>query len=110
VGFGNVPIGGMEYCEQDGAVWAINQFNGTAAAQLFRLAPPAGPVTGSWTWTNETLTSTSGESLALRASSANSVGDKAIMGRFRFVPALKSFVWSDAKDLRVQMGRPRAFM
>ncbi len=110
VGFGNVPIGSMEYCDQDGAVWAINQFNGTAAAQLFRLAPPAGALTGTWAWTSETLTSSSGESLSLRASSAGSVGDKAIMGRFRFVPALKSFVWSDAKDLRVQMGRPRAFM
>jgi hypothetical protein len=109
LGYGPQSIGGLEYCSYDGNLWALNQFSGTTVAQLFKLAPPTGALSGTWTWTSETLTSSSGESLSLRASSAGSVGDKAIMGRFRFVPALKSFVWSDAKDLRVQMGRPSSF-
>jgi hypothetical protein len=110
VGFGVESIGGMEYCSYDGNLWALNQFNGTTVAQLFKLTPPAGALTGTWTWsTAENLTNTSGETLALRASSSGSVGDKGIWGRFRYVPPLRSFIWSDAHNLRTQMGRPAAF-
>jgi hypothetical protein len=110
LGYGPESIGGMEYCSYDGNLWALNQFNGTTVAQLFKLAPPSGALTGTWTWTSENLTNTSGEALALARSSAGTVGDKGIWGRFRFVPALKSFIWSDDKDLRTQMGRPEGFV
>jgi hypothetical protein len=109
LGYGPQSIGGLEYCSYDGNLWALNQFNGTTVAQLFKLTPPTGALSGTWTWSNESLTSTNGEALALRNSSPTTIGDISIMGRFRFVPALKSFVWSDAKDLRVQMGRPSSF-
>jgi hypothetical protein len=110
MGFGLESVGGLEYCSYDGNLWVLNQFNGTAVAQLFKLTPPAGALTGTWTWSSEILTSISGETLALRASTSGTVGDRCLWGRFRYVPPLKSFIWSDAKDLRVQMGRPRAFL
>jgi hypothetical protein len=110
LGYGPESIGGMEYCSYDGNLWALNQFNGTTVAQLFKLAPPAGALTGTWTWISESLTNTSGETLALARSSTGTVGDKGIWGRFRFVPPLKSFIWSDAHNLRTQMGRPNGFV
>jgi hypothetical protein len=94
----------LEYCSHDGAFWAINW---PTNARLYKLAPPAGALTGTWTWTNELLTPKAG-TLSL-AFDTTRTADNQLFSRFRYVPALKSFIWTDRQDMHVQMGRPAAF-
>lgn len=76
---------------------------------LYKLTPPTGAVSGTWTWSNETLTANAGETLALRANTSGTVGDKMLFGRIAYVPGIKSFVISDASNLKAQALRPAAF-
>ena len=95
------------YCSEDGALYALNMFAGTTNAALYKLTPPVGVVTGNWAWSNQTLTpQVGGTALALRASTMVTVQEKTFQGRFRYVPALKSFVFSDGRNLPAQMLRP----
>ena len=99
----------LEYCSHDGNLYALNMYAGSSC-ELYRLSPPAGALTGTWTWTHETLSPKSGESLALKASTVGTVTDKQLMGRMRYVPLLKSFVISDDSTLPAQLLRPAAFL
>lgn len=99
----------LTYCSQDGALYALNMYGGTGDAELYKLTPPSGALSGTWAWSNESLTPQNSEALALRNSTSGTVNDKTLMGRMRFVPGLKSFVISDGRDLPAQLLRPSAF-
>jgi hypothetical protein len=98
----------LEYCPRDGSLYSLNMHVGNTC-MLFKLSPPAGALTGTWSWSNETLSPRSGESLALRANTVATVLDKPLMGRLRYAPAISSFVFSDNANLPAQALRPRAF-
>jgi hypothetical protein len=87
----------------------LDQYAGASGCVLYKLAPPAGALSGTWTWSHETLTANAGESLALRANTSGTVGDKMLFGRIAYVPGIKSFVISDASNLKAQALRPAAF-
>lgn len=99
----------MAYCSRDGALYALNLFDGTADANLYKLTPPSGALSGTWAWSDETLTAQSAETLAIRNSTGAGVADKTLMGRMQFVPGLRSFVLSDGLSLSAQLMRPAAF-
>jgi hypothetical protein len=96
-------------CAQDGNLYALNLYT-SSACTLYRLTPPAGSVlSGTWTWSNETLTAKSGEALALRNLPYSQLDDARLYGKMRYVPTIKSFVLSDSADKRAQALRPAAF-
>jgi hypothetical protein len=101
--------GRFAYCSADGAMYVLNQYEG-GACKLYKLTPPVGAITGTWTWSNETLTAQNAEALALRGDTYGEVADKVLMGRFRYVPLLKSFAITDGSALPVQLLRPAAFI
>lgn len=106
-----VPYGSngrFAYCSRDANLYVLNQYE-AGACKLYCLTPPGGAITGTWTWTNETLTAQNGESLGLRGNTYATVADKVLMGRFRYVPLLKSFALTDGAALPVQLLRPAAF-
>ncbi len=84
----------FSYCSEDGGLYVLDMTN-SSSVDLYKLTVPATLNGGTWTWTHETLTATSGEALALRARGIANVQDKHMFGRMRFVPKLKSFVISD---------------
>jgi hypothetical protein len=102
-------LSGFKYCSQDGALYVLDQYAGASGCVLYKLTPPTGAVSGTWTWSNETLTANAGETLALRANTSGTVGDKMLFGRIAYVPGIKSFVISDASNLKAQALRPAAF-
>jgi hypothetical protein len=113
----------IEYCSLDGNLYVPDAYAnlGAGSARLYKLTPPAGAVTGTWAWgTPETLTGKVGtEILAVRHVSDATVADgKGIMGNFRYVPALKSFILYDGRSSAgnfqsswpdAQLLRPAAF-
>lgn len=106
-GGAGAALGRFAACSYDNALWTLDQY--TSSCVLYKLAPPAGALTGTWTWTNQTLTANAGETFALRANTAATVVDKMLFGRFAYAPALKSFLLTDAHDLPAQALRPAAF-
>lgn len=100
---------GFRYCSEDGGLYVLDQYAGASGCVLYKLQPPSGALSGTWTWSNETLTANNSESLALRANTSGGVGDKMLWGRLQYVPSIKSFVMSDASNLRAQALRPSAF-
>lgn len=95
----------LEFCPLDGGLYALDR-SSRSAARLYNLTSPATNPSGSaWIWSNETLQAMSGESLAFENRPGE--GDVNFWGRFRWVPALKSFVYSDAADLHAQAARPQ---
>lgn len=102
-------LASFRYCSQDGALYVLDQYAGASGCVLYKLAPPAGALSGTWTWSHETLTANAGESLALRANTSGTVGDKMLFGRMQYVPSIKSFVISDSRTLKAQALRPAAF-
>lgn len=100
--------GCLEYCPRDSSLYTLNMHAGNSC-MLFKLTPPSGALTGTWTWSSETLAARSGETLALRANTVSTVQDKTLMGRLRYAPAISCFVFSDNSNLPAQALRPRAF-
>jgi hypothetical protein len=114
----------FEYCPLDGNLYVPDAYANLAAgsARLCRLSPPAGALTGAWSWaTPETLSGKVGtETLAVRhVSDATHGGNaKGIGSNFRYVPALKSFILYDGRSVAgnfqsswpdAQLLRPAAF-
>lgn len=97
------------YCSEDGCFYLLDWTSKTTAV-LYKLTPPAGALTGTWTWSNETLTAQNGESLALMAVSGGRASSAALYGRFRWVPSIRCFVAHDGVSLPVQAFRPAAFV
>jgi hypothetical protein len=105
---GNLYYDRLEYCDEDECLYLLD-WTSKATAKLYKLTPPVGALTGTWTWTNETLTAQSGESLALMAVSGGRNASAALYGRFRWVPLCRSFIVSDGHTLPAQLFRPAAF-
>lgn len=100
-GTGYPPL--LEWCPYDGNYYCINWPNDS---RLYKLTVPA-TLTGTWVWSSELLSPKSGTSaVAFEARSS----DNGLFSRFRYVPALKAFVWTDGIDLAVQAGRPSNFV
>jgi len=94
----------LEYCSYDGNYYVLNWPNNST---LYKLTVP-GTLTGTWVWSSESLTPKSGTSGVAFESPARG-DDNGLYSRFRYVAAIKSFVWSDGHDLKVQAGRPSNF-
>ena len=101
-GGSNYPTG-LEYCSYDGNFYALDY--PAASGRLYKLTVPAS-LTGTWAWSSEVLTPKAGTS---SIASVFRSADNHFFNRFRYVHALKSFVWSDAQELAVQAGRPSNF-
>jgi hypothetical protein len=99
----------LAYCSRDGKLYALNMHAGTSSASLYSLMPPSGALTGTWTWSNETLAANASETLALRESTMATVTDRHLYGRLRYASAISSFVMSDGRELKAQALRPAAF-
>lgn len=99
----------LAYCSYDGNFYLLD-WTSKSVARLYKLTVPANLSSGTWAWSNETLTAKSGESLAIMASGGSRSSGAAFYGRFRYVPALKSFIWSDGPNIHAQLGRPAAFL
>jgi hypothetical protein len=95
----------LEFCPLDGGLYGLDR-SSRSSARLYKLQPPAtNPSSSTWTWTSETLTAMNGESLAFENRPGE--GDVNFWGRLRWVPPVKSFVYSDAGTLPAQAARPR---
>jgi hypothetical protein len=105
---GSAPFDRPAYSSYDGHFYMLD-WTSKSVARLYKLTVPA-TLTGTWVWSNETLTAKSGESLAIMPNNAGRSNGAAFYGRFRYVPALKSFIWSDGPNLHAQLGRPAAFV
>lgn len=93
---------GLEYCSYDGNFYAINWPTDT---RLYKLTVPA-TLTGTWAWSSEVLApSPSGLTPAYSARAL----DNNMYSRFRYIPAIKCFAWTDGHNLPVQVGRPSNF-
>jgi hypothetical protein len=100
-----VPTDVLEYCPHDQNCYLLDWYVKTEA-RLYKLSTPANVITGPWQWSYEILGKQTGlETLELRPEYST----KSLMGRFRYVPAYKSFMWSDDSILKPQIGRPLAF-
>lgn len=98
----------FEYCPYDGNHWIVDW---PVSSTLYRLAVPA-VLTGTWTWTAWPLTPKSGTGqLAFedRRSGGGVYYDNHLYTKFRYVPGIKSFLWTDNQSLKVQAGRPSIF-
>jgi hypothetical protein len=105
---GSIMFDRLADCSRDGCLYLLD-WTSKATALLYKLTPPVGALTGTWTWSNETLVSQSGESLAIMPSGAGRSAGAAFYGRFRFVPPLKSFAYHDGPTFAAQLARPVAF-
>jgi hypothetical protein len=98
------------YSSYDSSMYAVDHYT-TGPCRLYRLVPPAGNVlTGTWTWTNETLTAKAGEPFALRNLPYSETDDSRLLGRMRYVPPLKSLVFCDTADKPAQALRHSSFI
>jgi len=93
----------LEWCPYDGNYYCVNW---PTNSRMYKLTVPA-TLTGTWAWSSELLTAKSGTgAVAFEARSS----DNGLFSRFRYVPGIKSFVWTDGQDLMVQAGRPSNFV
>jgi hypothetical protein len=96
------------YCSYDGNFYLLD-WSSKTVAKLYKLTVPADLQNGAWAWSNETLTAKNSEALAVMPVSGGRTSGAALYGRFRYVPTLKAFLWSDGEDLHAQLGRPSNF-
>jgi hypothetical protein len=107
----------LEYCPLDGNLytldWRAAEDQRPTVARLYKLTPPAAGSEGSsaWTWTNEVCSPKASEVFAVRGTRNDQTAgrDRGWYGRFRYVPAIKSFIYSDSSYEMVQAIRPAAF-
>lgn len=95
----------VEYCSYDGNFYLVGWPN---SSTLYRLTVPA-VLSNAWNWTALPLTPKSGTSSLAFESPARSA-DNHLFTRFRYIPGIKSFLWTDGIDLMVQAGRPSNFV
>lgn len=112
----------MEYCSYDGALWSMDGYlGGQTTGQLYRLLPPSGDVfTQTWQWSQYPVApkSTSTHQFVwMRNYGApeTSGSDARHYGKFRYIPALKSFAYMDNRptdydDGHMQLARPSIFV
>lgn len=72
---------------------------GNGSYQVHLLTPPSGALTGSWTWTHQTLTGVSG------ATPSSNGMNNGSWGRFIEAPALGCFIWCDSVSQQTQAWR-----
>ncbi len=99
----------LEYCQYDSCFYALNLYT-TGACQLYKLTPPANPMSGTWAWSMETLTAKNGEALAIRSLPYRETHDARLFGKMRYVPPLKCFVLSDSAEKPAQALRSSTFL
>jgi lysophospholipase L1-like esterase len=89
-----------------GGVWStllncIVSYQSGGSTTVHKLTPPAsGALTGTWTWSTETLTGIAGATPSRTAST-----DNGAWGRFIEVPAARCFIWCDGVAAPVQAWR-----
>ena len=109
--FDFLSMAGTPPDEQQGFSWstALNAFvtyEGNGGTRVFKLTPPAtNPLTGTWTWTSQTLTGVGG---AVPAKHGPGSLYNGLWGRFREVPALcdssrATFIHCDGRNNPAQL-------
>jgi hypothetical protein len=100
----------LEFCAYDSNHWIADW---PYTSTLYRLAVPP-TLTSTWQWTAFPLSPKSGTtSVAFtdrRGGDPNYWYTNHLYSRFRYVPGIKAFVWTDGQNLKVQAGRPSSFV
>lgn len=99
----------LAYASYDGNFYLLD-WTSKSVARLYKLTVPANLSSGTWGWSSEVLNPASGtSSLAIMPVAGNRSAVTAFYGRFRYVPVIKSFIWSDGPAMHVQVCRPSNF-
>ena len=100
--FHRPDVMGLQWVDELGYIVGIDAT--VSPPQIVKLAPPASnPATGQWTWS--TITSLQHWSRDTGGQRELQASVNAIWSKFRWVPALKSFVYGTAKDRKPQIIR-----